>query len=137
GVVPHDRLPDWYRAADLTVLPSHSEGVPNVLREALACGTPFVASRVGGIPELAGEPWGRLVRPGDAADLVDGLARSLAELPFPGPPPARPLGWEESAEALLQVIRTLVPQRAVERDDEKERQQVAVAPSLLEARREE
>ena len=48
-----DELPDWYRAADLTVLPSRSEGLPNVLRESLACGTPFVASDVGGISEIA------------------------------------------------------------------------------------
>ena len=49
----HNELPDWYRAADLTVLPSRSEGLPNVLRESLACGTPFVASNVGGIKEIA------------------------------------------------------------------------------------
>ena len=49
----HDELPDWYRAADLTVLPSRSEGLPNVLRESLACGTPFVASNIGGITEIA------------------------------------------------------------------------------------
>jgi glycosyltransferase involved in cell wall biosynthesis len=52
GDVAHDALPDWYRAADCVVLPSRSEGVPNVLLEGLACGTPFVASAVGGIVEL-------------------------------------------------------------------------------------
>jgi glycosyltransferase involved in cell wall biosynthesis len=114
GVVPHDRLPDWYRAADLAVLPSLSEGVPNVLREALACGTPFVASRVGGVPELAGEPWGRLVRPGDPAELAEAIARSLSELPLPGPPSVQFVGWEESAEAMLRVIRTLVPPATID-----------------------
>ena len=54
GPKVHDELPEWYRAADLTVLPSRSEGLPNVLRESLACGTPFVASDVGGISEIAG-----------------------------------------------------------------------------------
>ena len=66
GSVAHGRLGDWYRAADLTVLPSRSEGVPNVLLESLACGTPFVASRVGGVPALAPDPRA-LVPPGDAA----------------------------------------------------------------------
>ena len=54
GSVAHDALPDWYRAADLTVLPSHSEGTPNVLLESLACGTPFLASRVGRNPRPDG-----------------------------------------------------------------------------------
>ena len=57
----HDELPDWYRAADLTVLPSHSEGLPNVLRESLACGTPFVATNVGGISEIAHPDYSLLV----------------------------------------------------------------------------
>src|SRR5213078_1687743 len=43
GSVPHADLPNWYRAADWTVLTSVSEGVPNVLLESHACGTPFVA----------------------------------------------------------------------------------------------
>ena len=43
GSLPPDRLPDWYRAADLTVLSSHSEGIPNVLRESPTAG--FISSR--------------------------------------------------------------------------------------------
>ena len=61
----HDELPEWYRAADLTVLPSRSEGLPNVLRESLACGTPFVASNVGEINEIADSRFSLLVPPKD------------------------------------------------------------------------
>jgi glycosyltransferase involved in cell wall biosynthesis len=79
GPRPHDQLPDWYRAADLFVLPSHSEGVPVVLLEAAACGTPFVASRVGGIPEIAHLGRSRLVPAGDARALAQAILDSLAE----------------------------------------------------------
>ncbi len=74
GPLPHDQLPVWYRAADVLALPSRSEGVPNVLLEAAACGTPFVASRVGGIPEIVDVGPNTLVLPGDAAALADALA---------------------------------------------------------------
>ena len=52
GQVPHSNLPCYYNMADILVLPSEMEGVPMVILEALACGTPVVASKVGGIPDI-------------------------------------------------------------------------------------
>jgi glycosyltransferase involved in cell wall biosynthesis len=86
GPRPHDQLPDWYRAADLFVLPSFSEGVPVVLLEAAACGTPFVATRVGGIPEIAHLGASRLVPAGDAEALSEAIRDGLADGPGPPPP---------------------------------------------------
>ena len=79
GNVDHADLPNWYRAADVTVLPSLSEGVPNVLLESIACGTPFVASNVGSISEIADDSCDRLVPPGRAEELAAALATVLAQ----------------------------------------------------------
>ena len=51
GPQSHEKLVDWYNAADLYVLASAREGSPNALLEALACGLPAVATRVGGAPD--------------------------------------------------------------------------------------
>jgi glycosyltransferase involved in cell wall biosynthesis len=68
----------WMAAADLVTLPSYMEGCPNVVLEALACGRPVVATRVGGIPEIMSDACGRLVPPRDAGALAEALDAVLA-----------------------------------------------------------
>jgi glycosyltransferase involved in cell wall biosynthesis len=77
GRLPHDALGVWFNAADLVCLPSYNEGLPNVLLEAMACGVPCVATRVGGIPEAIDATSGELVEPRDANGLALALARAL------------------------------------------------------------
>ena len=70
GQRPREEIVDWLNAADLLVLPSFSEGRPNVVLEAMACGRPVVASRVGGVPELVCDGvTGLLLPAGDSAAL--------------------------------------------------------------------
>ncbi|MFL5342131.1 MAG: glycosyltransferase [Gemmataceae bacterium] len=89
GTIPLTDLPNWYRAADVVCLPSHSEGVPNVLLEASACGVPWVASRVGGVPEIAGLGISRLVPPNDPDALAVALRAALSEPMCTHPPGPR------------------------------------------------
>jgi len=78
GAVSNERLPDWYRAADLFVLASSREGWPNVLCEAQACGVPAVATRVWGIPEIVSDGrLGVLVDGGSMDALRVGLEMAL------------------------------------------------------------
>jgi glycosyltransferase involved in cell wall biosynthesis len=73
-------LPDLIGAADLLVLPSVAEAFGLVLAESLYLGTPVVASRVGGIPEIIDDGQdGVLVPPGDASALAQAVAELLAD----------------------------------------------------------
>ncbi len=76
GHVPNNKLSAYYNACDVFVLPSLYEPLGIVLLEAMACGKPVVASRVGGIPELVDEKVGMLVEPKNP----DALAKSILML---------------------------------------------------------
>jgi len=77
GDVAHADLLAYYSAADLFCLASSQEGWPNVIMESLACGTPVVATAVGGIPEiLSSEALGIVVRR-DEAELAQAIAQAL------------------------------------------------------------
>jgi glycosyltransferase involved in cell wall biosynthesis len=79
GARPHDEIPLWMNACDLLCLPSLNEGLPNVALEALACGLPVVASRVGGIPEIVRDGANGFLVPPSAPDaLAEALCRALA-----------------------------------------------------------
>jgi teichuronic acid biosynthesis glycosyltransferase TuaC len=74
GRVAQEHLSVYYSAADILVLPSSREGSPNVVLESMACGTPVVATPVGGIPEFVRGPLaGRLTTDRSAAQLVNAV----------------------------------------------------------------
>lgn len=52
GWIPHDTIPDYLNELKLLILPSFTEGLPAMLREAMSCGTPVLATSVGSIPDL-------------------------------------------------------------------------------------
>jgi glycosyltransferase involved in cell wall biosynthesis len=77
GARPNEEVRTWFNAADVSCLPSSSEGWPNVVSESMACGTPVVARDIGGLSEILSSPeLGVLVEPGAPA-LAEGLANAL------------------------------------------------------------
>ena len=68
--------------ADVFVIPSRQDNLPNTVLEAMACGTPVVGFKTGGIPEMVRDGVnGLLAEAGDVADLADALATLLADEP--------------------------------------------------------
>ncbi len=107
------QLAEWYRAADLSILASLSEGVPNVLMESIACGTPFVASSVGGIPEIADPVADRLVPAANPIALADAIFERLATVDADTRNLRRfhPPTMSESAEILSSILRSVLKGR--------------------------
>ena len=71
-------MADYYRAADVLAMPTLRDNLPNTVAEAMACGVPCAASRVGGLPQMIDHGTnGYLAAPADAAALADGIAALL------------------------------------------------------------
>jgi glycosyltransferase involved in cell wall biosynthesis len=80
GRVPHDRVQDYMNRAEVFVLPSLSEGFPVTILEAMACGLPVVATRVGGIPDIIEDGTnGYLVDARDQEQIAEALLRVLQD----------------------------------------------------------
>jgi glycosyltransferase involved in cell wall biosynthesis len=109
--VPHDCLPEWYRAMDLFVMPSRYENYSNAVLEALACGVPFLVSDVGGNRRLAEMLQGWTFSCGSPDSLAQNV-ESIAANPdsvrksakFGGEQIRRSHSWESSAKRLEDIL---------------------------------
>ncbi len=118
--VPQDDLPDWYRAADVTVVPSYSESFGLVAVESQACGTPVVAAAVGGLrTAVADGASGVLVAghdPQEYADVLAALGRDDARRTALGRGAllhAARFGWAGTAAGMLDVYAQALLEREV------------------------
>jgi D-inositol-3-phosphate glycosyltransferase len=105
-----EQLAHWYRAADLTVVPSYNESFGLVAVESQACGTPVVAAAVGGLrTAVADGRSGVLVDGHEPADYAEVLAKLLhdpderAGLANGALVHASQFGWEQTSESILSV----------------------------------
>ena len=116
GPEPQSALPDYYRAADLCLVPSHHESFGMAALEAMACGAPVVASRVGGrAPTSQAGVTGVLVPPRDEVALASAIAALLADgarrrtLGRHAARWAQSFAWPTVARALVDLYEELVP----------------------------
>jgi teichuronic acid biosynthesis glycosyltransferase TuaC len=110
GSVPNAELPLWFSAADVSVLSSSREGWANVLLESMACGTPVVATRRGGTPEVVtDEAAGRLVDVRDAEHIAAEIKALLRARPGRARvrEHASRFGWQATSPAQLNLFRTI------------------------------
>lgn len=109
--MPQQDLVKHYQQADLLCVPSLQESFGCVIVEAMACGTPVVASRVGGIPEIIDSTSGILVPPGEPQALVQALADALERKWDSSLIRERVLEnftWGHTGRAFLDLIREVV-----------------------------
>lgn len=113
GFIAEDELPLWYNAADVFVYPSLYEGFGLPPLEAMACGTPVIASRTSSLPEVVGDA-GLLLdpdRPDEWAEAFSRLcedAHLRAELVARGLQQAQRFSWARMAQETVQVYRNVL-----------------------------
>lgn len=115
---PQEKLAQYYAAADVFVMPSHYESFGMVALEAMACGTPVVASKVGGLAStIVHGDSGLLVPPGDWRAFAQAVSRLLASpqlqsaMRQAGPERARAFAWPLIVENNVRLYRRLILQQ--------------------------
>lgn len=114
GRIAQERLPTYYSAADILVLASSREGWPNVLLEAMACGTPVLATNVGGIPEVITSPTvGRLTANRSVSGFLAIIQNLWANYPERAAVRhyAEIFSWESTTNAQLSLFRSIAAER--------------------------
>ena len=115
GSVPQERLRFYFSAADALILASSREGWPNVLLESMACGTPVVATRVWGSPEVVNAPEaGVLVDERSAEGLAKGLSRLFEAYPSAQATRqyAEGFSWDDTTQGQLRVFESVLAERS-------------------------
>jgi teichuronic acid biosynthesis glycosyltransferase TuaC len=116
GQVHSERLVELYNRAAATILASTREGMPNVILESLACGTPVIASAVGGIPEVVTEPEAGIVVSGMAPDTLLAAMNSIVVQPRARSKVrafATRLGWDATVRGQIALYRGVLVARGV------------------------
>lgn len=111
GALSGPQVVSCYQAADVLCVPSHNEGLPNVVLEALACGLLVAATRVGGIPEvIAHESLGRLVDSGDPTQMAAALGVIAGRTRDPAAVArhAQTYSWPKTAKAYFDALQVVV-----------------------------
>lgn len=104
GSQPLKAIAQWMNAASVLCLPSYMEGIPNVVLEALSCGTRVVATHVGGIPELdKGDGMLTLVLPRENAPLAEALL-SVKRNSVTANNSSQISSWQQNAQQLYSLL---------------------------------
>ena len=112
--IPHDEMADFYNSVQLTVLASAHDGFANVLVESLACGTPVVATAVGGAAEIIRDPTiGTLVAERDPQAIADAISQRLKTLPDRATVRAyaEDFGWDKTTAGQIALFNEIIQQR--------------------------
>ncbi|WP_434362083.1 glycosyltransferase [Parasalinivibrio latis] len=117
GALSQQQLARYYGAANALVLASSREGWANVLLEAMACGTPVVATNLWGTPEVVAAPEAGVLVERDAASIARGIQELLSL------PPARlatrryaeQFSWDETSDAQMKIFEAILSGKEINR----------------------